>query len=98
MKKTEVYSWRISPDLKSALRDAARHEGTSVARLLERIVTTCLQHTATDGDEEAIQRRLHNAAEKTIGTIHGGDPQRAVQAAERIRAKLRRRHASSRLD
>ena len=98
MKKTEVYSWRISPDLKSALEDAARHEGMSVARLLDRIVTAWLQHTATDGDEEAVQRRLHAAAEKTIGAIHGGDPQRAAQATERIRAKLRRRHASSRLD
>lgn len=98
MKKTEVYSWRISPDLKSALEDAARHEGISVARLLERIVTAWLQYPITDGDEADAQRRLHAAAEQTIGTIHGGDPQRATQAAERIQAKLRRRHASSRLD
>lgn len=98
MKKTEVYSWRISPDLKSALEDAARHKGMSVARLLEQIVTSWLQHTGIDGDEEVVQRRLHNAVSTTIGTIHGGDPRRAAQAAERIRVKLKRQHASSRPD
>ena len=98
MKKTEVYSWRISPELKTMLAEAARAEGTSVARLLERIVTAWLEQAAADGDEAAVQQRLHAAAEKTIGTIHGGDPHRAEQARDRVRGKLRRRYASSRLD
>lgn len=98
MKKTEVYSWRITPELKIAIEEAARVEGTSVARLLDRIVTAWLERAAADGDEEAVQRCLHAAVEQTIGTIHGNDPHRAEQARNRVREKLRRRHASSRLD
>ena len=98
MKKSEVYSWRISPEFKAALEEAARDQGTSVAQLLERIVKAWLDRAAADGDEEALQRRLHAAAEKTIGTIRGGDPHRAEQARDRVRQKLRRRYASPRLD
>lgn len=98
MKKTEVYSWRISPELKTALEDAARDEGISLAGLLDRIVKDWLERASANGDEEAVQRRLHAAVEKTLGTLRGGDPHRAEQARDRVREKLRRHHASSRLD
>jgi hypothetical protein len=98
MRKTEVYSWRISSEVKSALEEEARAEGLSMARLLDRIVQAWLEHGSAEGDEKAVQRRLHKAAEKTIGTIRGGDPHRAEQAHDRLREKLRRRHASSRAD
>ena len=97
MSKSEVYSWRMSPALKSALEQAARAEQISLARLLERIAQEWLQQEFPDDDDE-LQRRLHEAAAKTIGTIQGGDPYRAEQARERIRAKLRQHHESSRPD
>ena len=70
----------------------------SVARLLERIVTAWLAGTSADDDEETVQQRLHIAVERAVGTIQGGDPYRAEEARNRIRDKLKRRHASSRLD
>ncbi len=94
MKKTEVYSWRIRPDLKNALEEAARAERMSLARLLDQIATQWLEQKSGSGGEEAIQQRLHRAAVKTFGSIHGGDPHRAEQARQRIRARLKKRHAS----
>ncbi len=94
MKKTEVYSWRVRPDLKNALEEAARGERMSLARLLDHIVTQWLEHKSGDGAEEEIQQRLHRAAAKTFGAIHGADPLRAEQARERIRARLKKRHAT----
>ncbi len=98
MSKSEVYSWRVNPALKSAIEQAAHAEKISVARLLERIVQEWLQKEFPAGEDEELQRRLHEAAAKTIGTIHSGDPHRAEQARERIRAKLRQHHESSRPD
>ncbi len=98
MSKSEVYSWRLSATLKSALEQAARAEKISVAQLLERVVQEWLQQEFSAGEDDEVQRRLHEAAAKTIGTIRGGDPHRAEQARERIHAKLREQHASARPD
>lgn len=98
MKKTEVYSWRISSEVKSALEEEASAKGISIAQLLDGIVQAWLKDGSADGDEQALQQRLHAAAETVIGSIHGGDPHRAEQARSRIRGKLRRHHASSRVD
>ena len=87
--KTEVYSWRVDPELKAGLEEAARGEGTSMARLLERIVNEWLQRSRHESDDGAEQRRLHAAAARAIGKIHGGDPRRSREASERVRAKLR---------
>ena len=91
MKKSEVYSWRLSPETKEALEDRARTEGISMANLVDRIVGNWLEQQAAD--EEAVeQRRLHAAASKTIGTIRGGDPTRAERASELVRARLREKY------
>ncbi len=54
MAKTEVYSWRLSEELKGELEEAAKQEQQSVSGLLERIVDEWL-HTfrvARNGNEE----------------------------------------------
>ena len=35
MSKTEVYSWRVSPETKAALEEEARREGLTLAALLQ---------------------------------------------------------------
>ncbi len=91
MKKSEVYSWRLSPETKAALEDRARSEGTSMAKLVDRIVDNWLEQQTAD--EEAVeQQRLHAAAAKTIGTIRGGDPYLAEQAGARVKEIIRKRH------
>jgi hypothetical protein len=96
MNKTEIYTWRVAPDLKSALEEAARAEHTSVSRLLDRIASGWLGEARSRGDQDAAQRRLQAAAAACIGTIRGGDPRRAEEATARVRARLKERHASAR--
>ena len=90
MKKSEVYSWRLSPETKEALEDRARAEKTTMAKLLDRIVGGWLEHQAAD-EGAAEQRRLHAAAAKTIGTIRGGDPHLAEEAGARVKEIIRKR-------
>ena len=54
MNKTEVYSWRLDPDLKQRLEDAARAEKTSVGSLLDRIARDWLGKQQIDEDDEAL--------------------------------------------
>jgi hypothetical protein len=96
MNKTEVYSWRISPELKIALEDAARSEGISVARLLDRIVTEGLAGSRNDENDDEEQRRIYKAAAKCFGKLQGGDPHLAEQASSRLREKLEKKHGRNR--
>ncbi len=91
MSKTAVYSWRLSPELKIALAEAARKNRQSIADLLERIAEEWLARASSPEDEKA-QRRLHAEAARYFGTIDGGDPERATSARQRVRARLGRRH------
>ena len=91
--KTEVYSWRLSPRLKTELEEAARAEKKSVAELLEQIAQDWLERfRAPDESEEVRQKRLHKAAMKFVGSIHGDDPNRAQNASALVREKLARRY------
>jgi predicted DNA-binding protein len=91
MAKTEVYSWRVSREMKEALEEHARAEGKTMAKLLDDIVGGWLdEHGA--GEDAAEQRRLHAAAAKTIGTIHGDDPHLSQQVGQRVREILRKKY------
>jgi hypothetical protein len=86
--KSEVYSWRVSPETKAALEDEARRRGVSLAELMETITQAWLESSSSrDPDDEAEQARLHAAARRVLGTIHGGDPHRS----ERVRATVQQR-------
>lgn len=90
--KTEVYSWRLSPRLKSHLEDAARLEGRSMADLLDRIAREWLARSEDRGaDGEEIQRRLRAAARGAIGAFDGGDPDRAANVTREVHQRLARR-------
>jgi hypothetical protein len=88
--KTSVYSWRVDPDLKSRLSDVARSEKTSVSKLLDRIVGEWLSGDGSSEDEESTQARLHGAASQAIGSIRGGRPSRAEEAAGTVKERVRR--------
>lgn len=91
--KTEVYSWRLSPRLKSELEEAARAERKSVSELLEHIAQDWLQHSrGRDEGEDERQRRIHDEAMKFVGALHGGDPNRAENARSEVRSRIARRH------
>jgi hypothetical protein len=93
MGKSEVYSWRVSPDVKQALEQAARERKVSVARILDEIVREGLARLRRnrDRDEREAEERFRLAASPSIGSIAGCDPKRASRARDRIRARLHRR-------
>jgi hypothetical protein len=94
MAKTEVYSWRLSPRLKTELEAAARAEQKSLAELLDRIARAWLERLESHGeDDDERQRRLRQAASRSVGAIEGGNPDRAARASAEIRSRLARRHA-----
>ncbi len=80
--------------MKSALEDAAGARKTSVARLLAEIVDDWLGGKSESESDEKTQERLHAAAKRCFGKLEGADPLLAQEARQRVRAKLRRRHAS----
>ncbi len=92
MKKTEVYSWRITSATKTAIENQARREKTTVSALLDRITTEWIESRRGQTDDNAEQVRLHASVHKTIGTIVSGNPERAERARENVRKRLRRRH------
>jgi hypothetical protein len=96
MSKSEVYSWRLDPDLKRRLEEAARQEKTSIGGLLDRLAREWLGRRASEDDEEALQRRLHAAAAKWIGSIQGDDPTRSERVKEIVRDRVRKKISAPR--
>lgn len=98
--KSEVYSWRVEPDIKSALEDAARAEGKSVAELLGQIVRQWLRlRKKSPLDEEAEQLRIREEAERYIGSLSlGQGPYTAKRVRERVRRKRVLKDATARSD
>ena len=92
MSKTDVYSWRLDPDLKQRLERAARVEKTSVGALLDRIARDWLGKQGPKEDDEAEQRRIRAGAAKWIGSISGSDSTRAARAKETVRERIRAKH------
>lgn len=92
MDKTEVYSWRVSAQTKQLLAREARQQDKSLGALLDEIAREYLarRKDLTSGDDEA-QARLHAAAMKAVGTIHGNNPRRSVEAKATLRARLQAR-------
>ena len=90
MSRNAVYRWHLDPDLKRRLADAARAEGTSIARLLDHIVREWL--AKREAEDEAEQRRIRAEAAKWIGSISLGD---GPYTRERIRERVRQRQAQA---
>jgi hypothetical protein len=90
---TEVYSWRVSRELKSDLERQARIRKTSVSAVLNLAVREWLKQSAVSVGEDEEQRRLHEAGMKCVGVIAGGNPRRAETAREATRERLKRRNA-----
>lgn len=92
MAKTEVYSWRLTPEKKQALEHEARREGKGLAALLDMISSDWLaSRRAAAATDEAEQARLHEAAARCLGAIAGSDPDRSKNVRSQVRRRLRER-------
>lgn len=92
MPKSDLFSWRTSPQTRDALEHEARRHGVSVAAILDKVVAEWLFRKSAGPDEEE-QARLHAAAATAIGSIRGANSRRAENARLLLRRKLERRRA-----
>ncbi len=89
---TDVYSWRVSTDLKADLEREARRRNLSVSAVLDLAAREWLNNSRADLQSEEEQLRLQQAAAKCFGSFASGKPQRAENARETVRRRLRDRH------
>lgn len=92
--KTEVYSWRVSPDVKSALEAEARREKISLGALLDKMARRWIKDCEAERpDDDAEQARLHAAAAKFAGALRlGGGPYTNEVVRKRIQERLAKKH------
>jgi hypothetical protein len=88
--KTEVYTWRVSSDLKTGLERAARRRKISMSTALDLAAREWLDKTGTEDDGEEEQRRLRKAAAPLLGALAGGNPRRSENTSHTVRQQLRR--------
>jgi predicted transcriptional regulator len=89
--KTEVYSWRLSEELKSDLEREAHLRKVSISSVLETAVRVWLKKSNAPDDQA--QRKLRAAAAPCLGALTGLNSRRAETAREAVRRRLKRRYA-----
>ncbi len=89
--KTEVYSWRVSAELKTGFGAEARRRRISLSAVLDLAAKDWLTKSGSErnGDEEE-QKRLHQAASECIGAFASGDTHRSENVRQSVRQRLRR--------
>lgn len=93
MAKTEVYSWRLSPDVKRSLEDEARRRSVTLAELLDQLAQEFLARRTHTDDAQA---RIRTAARRWIGSISGGGAPRSKQGRELVRERSRAKRGDDR--
>jgi hypothetical protein len=88
--KNEVYSWRVSTDLKTRLEREAQRRKISLSAVLDLAARDWLGKGGAEleGDEEQV--RLHHAASKCFGAFASGIANRSENARQAVRQRLRR--------
>ena len=90
--KNEVYSWRVSTDLKTGLEREARRRKISLSAVLDLAARDWLNKGGADMESDEEQLRLQKAAAKCLGSLASGDAHRSENARQAVRQRLRRRH------
>ena len=91
--KTEVYSWRLSPELKADLERAARRRKLRLSALLDIAAREWLTKNAQDVSDDEEQKRLHAIAERYIGVFASGNRRGSQTVRDTVRKRLARRYA-----
>lgn len=89
--KTEVYSWRVSTDVKARLEREAHRRNLSVSTVLGLVAREWLNENSAVADDEEEQHRLRNAAAACFGALASGQGHRSEKTREAVRRRLRRR-------
>lgn len=96
MNKTEVYSWRLSRDMKISLEEAALRKQKSISQLLETIVNEWLAESYQAGDsrDDEEQARLQEAAATCFSAFGSENPERSESIRQELRARLAKRRGN----
>ena len=90
--KSEVYSWRVSTDLKMGLEREAQKRKLSLSAVLDLAARDWLNKGSAGVDDDVEQAYLHNAAAECLGAFAGGNVARSESVRSLVRQRLRRRH------
>jgi hypothetical protein len=90
--KSEVYSWRVSTELKTGLEREARRRRISLGAVLDLAARDWLARSGAEIDTEEEQARIRRAASRCFGTMASGNPRRSENVREGVRERLRQRY------
>ena len=90
--KSEVYSWRVSTDLKTGLEREARRRKVSLSAVLDLAARDWLNKSGPETENDDEQRRIRKAASRSIGALASGNAHRSENVRQDVRERLRRRH------
>ena len=90
--KTEVYSWRVSAELKSGLEREAHRRKMSLSALLDLAARDWLNKDESQFENEDKQLKLQQAAAKCLGVLDGDSPGQSENVRQAVRQRLNRRH------
>jgi hypothetical protein len=90
--KTEVYSWRVSMDLKTGLEREARRRKISLSAVLDLAAQEWLTKSDAGAGDDEEQQRLSQAASECFGIFASGDSGRSENVRQSVRQRLRLRH------
>lgn len=88
--RTEVYSWRVSTDLKTELEREARRRKISLSGILDVAAREWLNNSGAENEGNEEQIRLQTAAFKCFGAFAGHDAYRSENTRQEVRLRLRR--------
>ena len=85
-------SWRagVGTELEWTVQDSRHGHAASLIDIASREWLDRHEHPVDDAEE---QRRLQAQVAPLVGSIHGGDPNRAEEASQRVRDILAKKHA-----
>lgn len=87
--KTEIYTWRVSPELKTGLEREARRRKLSMSAALDLAAREWLEKNGAGKDGEEEQLRLRRAASRFVGALASGDAKRSENVSTAVRRRLR---------
>ena len=90
--KTEVYSWRVSRDLKENLEQAARSRKKPVASILDEAARQWLEKNSPCCTDDAVQQQMRDALMKCVGTFADGNRYGSENVSRSVKEILRRKH------
>jgi hypothetical protein len=90
--KTEVYSWRVSTDLKTGLEREARRRKISLSAVLDLATQEWLLKKGAEEDDDEKQVRLSKAASECFGIFASGNARRSESVKRAVRQRLRRQY------